>query len=69
MLSAIINWAGAAALVAAPFLINYSSGKILAIVGLALLTLQAYRLSAHNLVFLNIAGIVGYSYSIWSSII
>jgi hypothetical protein len=68
MLFSLINWIGAAALVAAPFLINYSSGKLLAMTGLALLTLQAYRLRAFNLVFLNMAGILGYSYSIWSTI-
>jgi hypothetical protein len=69
MLPSVLNWSGAAALVVAPFLINYGEGKILAIVGLGLLTSQAYRLRAYNLVFLNIAGMVGYTFSLWSSTI
>lgn len=52
-------------MVAAPFLINYNSGKILAIIGLTLLTFQANRLKAYNLVMLNILGIIGYFWSIF----
>lgn len=64
MIPKILEWFGAAALVAAPFLINYDSGKILAIIGLALLTFQATRLKAFNLVVLNILGIIGYFWSL-----
>jgi len=36
---------------------------LMAIAGLALLTLQSVHLKAYNLTFLNIAGIVGYTYA------
>ena len=51
---------GAAAIVAAPFLIDQPIGQCLAILGLALLTRQAVRLGARNLVLCNLIGIVGY---------
>ena len=59
-----INWIGVAALAASPFFIDYGGGKILAIVGLSLLSLQAYRLRAYNLLVLNATSIAGYLYSI-----
>jgi len=59
------EWFGAAAMVAAPFNIDAASGKILAIVGLALLTVQALQLRAYNLVLLNTLGILGYCYAIY----
>jgi len=61
----LIDWLGAAALCCAPFIIDTTEGKALAIVGLALLTLQALRVSCYNLVFLNIIGIGGYLYAIY----
>jgi len=59
------GWVGAAAMVAAPPLIDTAQGKALAIVGLLLLTIQAAKLRAYNLVLLNIGGILGYSYAIY----
>lgn len=59
------GWVGAAAMVAAPPMIDTAQGKALAIVGLLLLTLQAAKLRAYNLVLLNIGGIIGYSYALY----
>ena len=49
---------------AAPFYIDTPAGKATAIIGLALLTVQAARLKAWNLVLLNFAGIAGYTFSL-----
>jgi hypothetical protein len=62
----LITWCGylgAAALAVAPFTIDTPEGKLMAIAGLALLTLQSLDLKAYNLTFLNLAGIAGYSFS------
>ena len=59
------DWTGAAALIVAPFFINYNSGKVLAIIGLLLLSVQAYRLKANNLLMLNFVGVLGYLWSIY----
>jgi hypothetical protein len=48
----------------APFFIDTLTGKICAIVGLALLTVQALDLKAHNLILLNLIGMAGYTFSI-----
>lgn len=64
MLRILADWLGALALCCAPFIIDTLEGKILAIVGLALLTLQAIRKECYNLVLLNIIGIGGYFYAI-----
>jgi hypothetical protein len=55
-----LNWTGAAALVAAPFLIDAGIGKALAIIGLALITRQALEVKAYNLAIANGLGIAGY---------
>ena len=54
-------WLGTALLGAAPFLINTPEGKIMAILGLALLCLQAYEKRCYNLIILNTIGIIGYA--------
>jgi len=59
-----LNWIGAAALAAAPFFIDTTGGKVAAIVGLTLLSRQAYKLGAFNLLTLNAIGIIGYFWSI-----
>lgn len=65
MLSPIIGWCGAGAMALAPFAIDTDAGKLAAIAGLALLTIQAVDIRAWNLVFLNLAGIVGYTYALY----
>ena len=58
------GWVGACALALAPYHMPGVRGYWLACVGLALLTVQATRLRAWNLVGLNLISIVGY----WSLI-
>ena len=64
MISPIIGWCGAGAMALAPFAIDTDAGKMAAIAGLVLLTVQALDIRAYNLVFLNLAGIIGYSYAL-----
>ena len=49
----------------APFMIDYSLGKLLAISGLWLLTVQAYYCKLYNLITLNLIGIIGYTYALY----
>jgi len=65
MISPIIGWCGAGAMALAPFAIDTDEGKLAAIAGLVLLTVQALDIRAYNLVFLNIAGIIGYGYALY----
>lgn len=59
------GYMGAALMASAPFFIDSDAGKLSAIVGLALLTVQAYNLRAVNLIALNICGIIGYTYALY----
>ena len=59
------SWIGAALMCVAPFIIDTNEGKLIAILGLLLLTLQAVHNSCYNLVLLNIIGIGGYFYAIY----
>ena len=58
-------WLGAALMVVAPFIIDTDAGKLLAIAGLALLTVQAVATKSYNLIMLNILGIGGYFYALY----
>ena len=62
---AIIGWLGALCMAGAPFIIDTDAGKIIAIAGLLMLTWQAADGKLWNLVCLNIAGIIGYSYALY----
>jgi ABC-type dipeptide/oligopeptide/nickel transport system permease component len=62
----LIGWIGAALMCAASFLIDTDLGKIFAIAGLSLLTLQAIDNKCYNLVFLNMISIGGYLYVFYS---
>mgnify|MGYP001345449400 FL=1 len=62
---AVIGWMGALCMAGAPFIIDTDAGKLAAIAGLVLLTVQALDIKAHNLVLLNLAGIIGYSYALF----
>ena len=53
-------------MMAGPFFVNDLSGKILCITGLALLTIQTQKTKSYNLSLLNMVGISGYFYSIFS---
>ena len=65
MFSPLIGWMGAGCMALAPFAIDTDAGKLAAIAGLVLLTIQALDIRAYNLVFLNIAGIIGYTYALY----
>ena len=56
---------GAGCMALAPFAIDTDAGKLAAIAGLVLLTIQALDIRAYNLVFLNLAGIIGYTYALY----
>ena len=61
----LIAWVGTVCMAIAPFLIDYDIGKLLAISGLGLLTVQAYSCKLYNLIILNLIGIIGYTYAIY----
>ena len=61
----ILGWLGSIALCVSPFIIDTAEGKILAIIGLALLTAQASQAKLWNIVLLNITGIGGYFYALY----
>lgn len=65
MYARLTGWLGALCMALAPFAIDTDAGKLAAIGGLTLLTLQAIDARLWNLVFLNIAGILGYSYALY----
>lgn len=60
----VLGWIGAAAMAVAPFHIDTSDGKRLAIAGLLLLTLQAGHHRLWNLVIANTVSIVGFTYAL-----
>ena len=59
------GWVGAVALVIAPPFIDSDAGKIISIIGLSLLTIQAIDKRLYNLVFLNLAASIGYAYALY----
>lgn len=61
----VIAWVGTVCMALAPFMIDYSIGKLLAIMGLALLTVQATHAKLYNLMLLNTIGIIGYFYALY----
>ena len=58
------GWIGAALMSAAPFIIDTPEGKIIAMLGLTLLSFQAAEKDCKNLLLLNAIGILGYSYAL-----
>ena len=65
---ALVGWLGALCMVAASFAMPNLLGFYLAVLGLSLLTGQAYEQKNWNLIFLNIASIIGFSTTIWGMI-
>ena len=61
---ATIGWIGAVTMVAASFLMTMTLGKVLAIAGLLLLTIEARHNRQINLIALNLSSILGFSYSL-----
>lgn len=64
MVAKFCGYLGAAVMVAAPFIIDTPTGKGMAILGLTLLTVEAYSNRGWNLVALNIVSIGGFGYSL-----
>jgi membrane-bound ClpP family serine protease len=61
-----VIYIGTICMMAGPFFVNGLSGKLMMIVGLALLTIQTQKTKSYNLSLLNAVGICGYLYSIFS---
>lgn len=61
-----VIYVGTACMMIGPFFINMLLGKILAILGLGLLTIQTQKTKSYNLSLLNAVGICGYLYSIFT---
>ena len=61
-----VIYIGTFCMMAGPFFVNDLSGKILCITGLTLLTIQSQKTKSYNLSLLNMVGISGYFYSIFS---
>jgi len=60
----VIGWIGAAIMVAASFNMARPLGLKMAIVGLSLLTIQAYSSDTYNLIVLNLSSIIGFILSL-----
>ena len=61
-----VIYIGTACMMVGPFFVNYFIGKALSVIGLGLLTVQTQKTKSYNLSLLNIVGIVGYLYSIFT---
>jgi hypothetical protein len=59
-------WSGAVLICTAPFLIDTDIGKTMICVGLSIVTIQAYRLKAYNMVIMNVVGILGYTFALFT---
>ena len=62
----LVVFIGTGCMMVGPFFVNFLSGKILSVVGLALLTVQTQKTKSYNLSLLNAVGICGYLYSIFT---
>ena len=60
----VIGWIGAAVMVAASFNMARPLGLKMAIVGLSLLTIQAYSSDTYNLIVFNLSSIIGFTLSL-----
>ena len=62
---ALASWIGTALLCVAPFIIDTDAGKVSMILGLALLSLQAFEKKCYNLILLNTIGAIGYAINLY----
>ena len=60
----LIGWIGAVTMVGASFKMSEPLGLKMAIVGLSLLSIQAYDNAIYNLLVLNICSIIGFTNSL-----
>jgi hypothetical protein len=65
MIALACGWIGAAVMVAASFNMGKPLGLKMAIVGLLLLTVQAFSNETYNLLTLNLCSIIGFSLSLY----
>ena len=65
MIVALCAWIGAALMCAAPFFIDTDGGKITAVIGLSLLTVQAYDGRLYHLIALNTISAGGFLYALY----
>ena len=65
MIALACGWIGAAVMVAASFKMAQPLGLKMAIVGLSLLTVQAFSNETYNLLTLNLCSIIGFSLSLY----
>jgi hypothetical protein len=65
MIVALCAWMGAVLMCAAPFFIDTDGGKITAVIGLTLLTVQAYDGRLYHLIALNIISAGGFLYALY----
>ena len=61
-----VIYIGTVCMMVGPFFINHLLGKILAVTGLSLLTIQTQKTKSYNLSLLNAVGILGYLYRIFT---
>ena len=64
-LVSVSSWIGTALMGAAPFLITTALGQVMAMLGLALLSLQALEKKCYNLILLNTIGAFGYAINLY----
>ena len=57
---------GTGCMMVGPYFINFIIGKVLSVIGLSLLTIQTQKTKSYNLSLLNVVGIIGYLYSIFT---
>ena len=60
----VIGWVAAAVMVAASFNMARPLGLKMVLVGLSLLTVQAYDNETYNLIILNLSSIIGFTLSL-----
>ena len=65
MIALACGWIGAAIMVSASFNMGKPLGLKMAIVGLSLLTVQAFSNETYNLLTLNLCSIIGFSLSLY----
>lgn len=65
MIVALCAWIGAALMCVAPFFIDTDGGKITAVIGLTLLTVQAYDGRLYHLIVLNTISAGGFLYALY----
>ena len=57
---------GTGCMMIGPFFVNFTIGKVLSVIGLSLLTIQTQKTKSYNLSLLNVVGICGYLYIIFT---